>query len=40
MGNMLEGWRFRFVQIKGWPLLGPNKWQNKDKFDKYSKIFS
>jgi len=33
-GNMLEGWGFRFV------LLGPNKGQNKENFDKYSKIFS
>jgi len=25
------------VQIKGWPLLGPNKGQNKDNFNKSSK---
>jgi len=27
------------IQIKGWPLLGTNKGQNKEKFDKSSKIF-
>jgi len=31
IGNMLGGWEFRFVQIKG---------QSKDNFDKSSKIFS
>jgi len=24
---------------RGWPLLGPNKGQNKENLDKYSKIF-
>jgi len=33
VGNMSGGWEFRFVQIKR--LLG----QNKDNFDKSSKIF-
>jgi len=37
--NMPGGWEFRFVQIRGWPLLGPNKGQNKENFDKTSKIF-
>jgi len=27
------------IKLRGWPLLGPNKVQNKDNFDKYSKIF-
>jgi len=35
----LREWEFRFVQIRCWPLLGPNKGQNKDNFDKSSKIF-
>jgi len=36
-GNMLGGWEFRSVQIKGlWSLLGPNKGQNKEIFDKSS----
>jgi len=35
-GKMLGGWGFRFVQIK---VLGPNKGQNKENFDKSSKIF-
>jgi len=40
VGNMLEGWGFRFVHKKGrWTLLGPNKGQNKDNFVKSSKIF-
>jgi len=30
VGIMLGGWGFRFVQIKG---------QNKENFEKYSKIF-
>jgi len=30
---------FRFVQTKGLAPIGPNKGQNKDNFDKYSKIF-
>jgi len=34
VGNMLGKWGFRFVQIQG-----PNKGQNKENFDKYSKIF-
>jgi len=25
---MLESWGFKFVQIKGWPLLGLNKFIN------------
>jgi len=35
------GWGFRFVRKKeaGWPLLIPNKGQNKENFDKSSKIF-
>jgi len=33
------GWGFRFVQIKVWPHLGPNKGQNKDIFYKSPKIF-
>jgi len=40
IGNMLGGWGFTFVHIKGWPLLGPNNGQNSDNFDKYAKIFS
>jgi len=39
IGNILGGWGFRFVQIKGWPLLGPSKGQNKENIQKYSKIF-
>jgi len=27
-GNMLGRWGFRFVQIKGWPLLEQNKENN------------
>jgi len=38
-GNMLGGWGFRFVQIKGLAPFGPNKGQNKKKNDKSSKIF-
>jgi len=30
-GNMLGGWGFRFVQIKGLAPFGPNKGQNKEK---------
>jgi len=33
-GNIIRGWEFRFVQI-----LGPKRGQNKDNFDKSSKIF-
>jgi len=33
------GWGFRFVQIKVWPLLAPNKGQNKENFDKSSITF-
>jgi len=25
---MLGSWEFRFVQIKGWSILGPNKCKN------------
>jgi len=25
--------------LRAWPLLGPSKGQNKENFDKYSKIF-
>jgi len=35
-GNMLGGWGFRFVQIRGWALLGSNKGQNNENFDKSS----
>jgi len=34
--NMPGGWGFRFVQIRGWHLLGSNKGQNKEHFDKSS----
>jgi len=37
--NDAWGWEFWCVQIKGWPLLEPNKGQKKEKFDKFSKIF-
>jgi len=37
IGNMPGGWGFRSVQIKG---LAPNKGQNKENFNKSSKIFS
>jgi len=36
---MLGGWGFRTVQIKRVAPLGPNMGQNKENFDKYSKIF-
>jgi len=36
---MLRWWGFIFVQIKGLALLGPNKGQNKENFDKFKKIF-
>jgi len=36
---MMPGKRgFRFVEIKGLALLGHKKGQNKEKFDKYSKM--
>jgi len=31
---MLGGWEFRFVQIRGWSLLGPNKSQKKECVNK------
>jgi len=39
VGNMIGGWGFRFVQIKRLALFRPNKGQNKENFDKSSKIF-
>jgi len=38
VGNMLGGWGFIFVQLKGLA-LGPNNGQNKENIDKSSKIF-
>jgi len=38
--NLLGELGFRFFHIKGLALLGPNKGQNKEKFDKFSKMLS
>jgi len=35
--NLLGGWGFRYVKLKGLAHFGV---QNKENFDKYSKIFS
>jgi len=39
VGNMLGGWGFRCVQIKGMAPFGSNKGQNKENFDKNLKFF-
>jgi len=36
-GNVLGGWGFRSVQMKGLAPFGPNKGQNTENFDKSSK---
>jgi len=38
VGNMIGGWGFRFIQIKGLAPFGANKGQNKENFVKSSKI--